>query len=99
MLFVVRSASSRATVPKALLLIMHAVRMLLGMIVFSAAPVEALCECGYSWTISTISGSTTYIGTDVIETDAIHDKSFLDDTDWKSQNYNISASAARGPYG
>jgi hypothetical protein len=86
-------------------MIMYALSMLLGTIVFSAAPVKTACECGYSWTIPTISGisggsgTVTYTGYDVLETDWFHVQNFIDDTDWKSQNYNISASAARGPFG
>ncbi|PMD41414.1 glycoside hydrolase family 16 protein [Hyaloscypha variabilis F] len=41
----------------------------------------------------------SYVFTDLIETDAFHIKNIHDDTDWSIQNYNVSASSARGPYG
>jgi hypothetical protein len=79
---------------------MFAQLMLLGMIACFVANVAAYCECGYSTDISLGSVmTTTYVFTDVIESDFIHLKNVEIDTDWSIQNYNVSASAARGPYG
>jgi hypothetical protein len=69
------------------------------MIVFSAVPVGAFCECGYVSTITTGAATDNYIFTDILESDLFHVKNVEMDTDWSIQNYNVSASAARGPYG
>jgi len=42
---------------------------------------------------------TDYLFTDLIETDAFHIGNFHEDTDWSIQNYAVSASSARGPFG
>jgi hypothetical protein len=73
--------------------------MLLGIIASFVANAAAYCECGYSTEISVGSVPNTYIFTDVIESDFFHIKNVEIDSDWSIQNYNISASAARGPYG
>jgi len=85
---------------------------LLGGIIFFAGLVSGLCECGYrmasSFPTMALSGSTDpafnsiendFLFTDIIETDAFHIANFHEDTDWSVQNYAVSASSARGPYG
>jgi len=42
---------------------------------------------------------TSYVFTDVIESDFFHITDIHADTDWLIQGYNVTASAARGPFG
>lgn len=53
------------------------------------------CECGY---ISAING-TPYMFTDLLESDFRHIANISVDTDWRRQQYNVTAAVARGPYG
>jgi hypothetical protein len=73
--------------------------ILLAMIACFVANVAAYCECGYSTDISLGSAIAPHVFTDVIESDFFHLKNVEIDTDWSVQNYNVSAPAARGPYG
>lgn len=57
--------------------------------------VIADCECGYS---SEING-TTYVFSDLLETDFLHLANISLNTDWRRQEYNVTAKASRGPYG
>jgi hypothetical protein len=57
----------------------------------------ASCECGYS---SSIDGSASpSVFTDIIESDFLHVQNIALDTDWRRQEYNVTAEAGRGPYG
>jgi len=71
--------------------------MLLRMICFLATPVLSLCECGYTSPIGT--SANTFVFTDLIESDFLHIKNVSLDTDWRRQNFSVTAEAARGPYG
>lgn len=62
------------------------------------APVVALCECGYTSTIEAF-GSSPVVFTDLIESDFLHIRNVAKDTDWRRQNYSVTAEAGRGPYG
>jgi hypothetical protein len=57
--------------------------------------VLADCECGYASTIN----STSYVFTDILETDFIHLADIAKDTDWQRQVFNRTAEADRGPFG
>ncbi|RAL68386.1 hypothetical protein DID88_007117 [Monilinia fructigena] len=70
--------------------------MLLKVLSF-AAYATADCECGYS---SSIGDSVKpYIFTDLIESDFLHISNVTLDTDWRRQQFSVSAAAGRGPYG
>lgn len=73
--------------------------MLLGLIVSFSAPVVGFCECGYVAGITANSVTNPYVFTDLIESDFMHVNNIKIDTDWSIQSYNVSATAARGPYG
>ncbi|KAB8296145.1 hypothetical protein EYC80_008934 [Monilinia laxa] len=67
------------------------------MVLSFAAYATADCECGYS---SSIGDSVNpYIFTDLIESDFLHISNITLDTDWRRQQFNVSAAAGRGPYG
>jgi hypothetical protein len=57
--------------------------------------VNADCECGYSYALN----STSFVFTDLLESDFFHLANISTNTDWRRQEYNISATRARGPYG
>jgi hypothetical protein len=57
--------------------------------------VHADCECGYSYSIN----STSYTVTDLLESDFLHVADISLNTDWRRQEYNVTAQLARGPYG
>ncbi|KUJ09920.1 glycoside hydrolase family 16 protein [Mollisia scopiformis] len=59
----------------------------------------AFCECGYATSISVNGTLTSYVFTDLIESDFVHIQDVASDTDWSRQNYSVTALAARGPYG
>ena len=59
--------------------------------------VGAYCECGYSTNIG--DSAVSYVFTDLIESDFLHIANISLDTDWRRQSYNVTAGAARGPYG
>jgi hypothetical protein len=60
---------------------------------------SAYCECGYTMSVPSGSAQTSYIFTDIVESDFIHLNDIATDTDWKRQNYTVSRESARGPYG
>jgi hypothetical protein len=53
------------------------------------------CECGYQYAIN----GTSYLFTDLLESDFRHIKNISLDTDWRRQEYNVTAAVARGPFG
>ncbi|KAK3375379.1 glycoside hydrolase family 16 protein [Podospora didyma] len=57
------------------------------------------CECGYSLSTTGPSSSSTYVFTDLVESNfaCLHDIS--KNTDWVRQEFNLSKSRARGEYG
>jgi hypothetical protein len=57
--------------------------------------VNADCECGYSQLIN----GTSYVFTDLLESDFLHLANISLDTDWRRQGFNITPAVARGPYG
>jgi hypothetical protein len=59
------------------------------------AIISADCECGYS----TVINSTTYVFSDLIETDFLHLSDISMDTDWFRPSFNVTAQASRGKYG
>ncbi|KAG0648895.1 Lichenase [Hyphodiscus hymeniophilus] len=59
--------------------------------------VTANCQCGYQLTIN--NSSTPSIFTDLIETDFLHLTNISKDTDWRRQEFPVTAAAGRGPYG
>lgn len=64
------------------------------------ASAAGFCECGYTAEIELGDWpSEEYLFTDVIESDFFHIRDVELDTDWSVQVYNVSAAAARGPYG
>lgn len=72
-------------------------RFILPIILSFAGYATADCECGYS---SSIGDSVEpYIFTDLIESDFLHISNISLDTDWRRQQFNMSAAAGRGPYG
>ncbi|KAI9825002.1 MAG: hypothetical protein M1819_000631 [Sarea resinae] len=58
---------------------------------------RADCECGYSINATTAPDHKVY--TELLETDFLHLQNITLDTDWVPQEYNITASAARGSFG
>jgi hypothetical protein len=71
------------------------IRILLGLIGVFSTLVEADCQCGYSFAIH----STSYVFTDILESDFLHLADISLDTDWSQQGYNVSATTARGSFG
>ncbi|KAE8442007.1 hypothetical protein EG329_003943 [Mollisiaceae sp. DMI_Dod_QoI] len=61
--------------------------------------VATFCECGYATSVSVGGAVTSYVFTDLIESDFLHVPNVAYDTDWSRQNYSVSAADARGPYG
>ena len=59
--------------------------------------VSASCECGYTALVG--NDTISYLFTDLIETDFLHEHNVTLDTDWRRQNFTVSAAAARGPLG
>lgn len=61
-------------------------------------PANAACECGYS--VNSTSDSSYAVFTELLENDFLHTKT--DDfstVGWRPQQYNMTAQAARGPFG
>lgn len=56
---------------------------------------HADCECGYMSSVNSI----PYIFTEIIESDFVHLANISLNTDWQRQFFNVTAKAARGPYG
>ncbi|KAF7955800.1 hypothetical protein EAE96_004723 [Botrytis aclada] len=72
-------------------------RFIIPIVLSFAGHATADCECGYS---SFIGDSVEpYIFTDLIESDFLHIPNITFDTDWRRQQFNMSADAGRGPYG
>jgi hypothetical protein len=88
-----------ATAPKTLVHLVSVTAMLLGGIALFSEPVAGFCECGYVAEIAAGSVANSFLFTDVLESDFLHIKNIKADTDWSIQNYDVSAAAARGPYG
>jgi hypothetical protein len=57
--------------------------------------VNADCECGYTYSIN----GTSYIVTDLLESDFLHLANISLDTDWTRQGFNVTPAVSRGPYG
>jgi hypothetical protein len=53
------------------------------------------CECGYS----TTTNGTTYVFTEVLESDFLHLRDIAANTDWQRQNYSVTAQVSRGTHG
>jgi hypothetical protein len=90
------------TVPTVLMAIMSVTNMRLYMIVCLVvlnlmAYVGADCVCGYEASIG--NSTTPSLFTDLIETDFLHLSNVFKDTDWRPQEFNVTAEAGRGPYG
>jgi len=67
---------------------------------FLAAPSAADCECGYTAAIGAPDMQTsTFLFTDIIESDFLHIKNVSLDTDWRRQSFAVTPEAGRGPYG
>lgn len=86
--------------------------LMLTAIVLLIQPSLADCECGYSATVSNKSSTTshsdtqqqqrkeeTFVFTDLIEVNFLNITEVSKDTDWVRQEFNRSASQARGTYG
>ena len=59
--------------------------------------VTADCECGYS---TNVDGSRSpYLFTDILESDFLHIRNISYDTDWRRQEFSVTAAAGRGLYG
>lgn len=59
--------------------------------------VRANCQCGYQAIINNASNPTTF--TDLIESDFLHLRNISLDSDWRRQEYNVTAAVSRGSYG
>jgi hypothetical protein len=57
--------------------------------------ISADCECGYSFSIN----GTSYVFTDLLESDFLHLANISLDTDWTRQGFNVTPAVSRGPYG
>lgn len=70
-------------------------------ILFLGNWVLADCECGYTANVnsSNITDPTTWLFTDVLESDFFHIDNFTLDTDWRAQNYSVTAEVSKGPFG
>jgi hypothetical protein len=71
--------------------------MILCMITLFVELVKANCQCGYQMTIDNASEPSLF--TDLIETDFLHLPNISLDTDWRRQEFPVTAAAGRGPYG
>ena len=58
---------------------------------------SADCECGYS--VNSTSSDKSAVFTEMWETDFLHLIQLNEQSGWAPQVYNVSAAAARGPYG
>lgn len=72
-------------------------KLILPMLLSMAGYAAADCECGYSSSIG--DSMKPYIFTDLVESDFLHIPNITLDTDWKRQQFDMSAAAGRGPYG
>ena len=64
------------------------------------APSAGNCECGYTAAIGSSSLQTSsFLFTDIIESDFLHIANISLDTDWRRQNFTVTPEAGRGPYG
>lgn len=55
------------------------------------------CECGYTAHIG--NSTEPYLFTDLVESDFLHLSNISLNTDWRRQNFSVSATQARGPFG
>ena len=76
---------------------LFAMLILLGGIGSWVGLVGADCECGYTSPID--NATIPALFTDLIESDFLHIRNISLDTDWRRQEYNVTAAAGRGPYG
>jgi hypothetical protein len=74
-----------------------ATSILLGMIACFVALVQADCLCGYQASIN--NSTTPTLFTDLIESDFLHLRNITLDTDWRPQEFSVTAASGRGPYG
>lgn len=75
---------------------------LLGGIAFLVGLALSDCQCGYQAMINISSSPTLSIPTlftDLIESDFMHLPNISLDTDWRRQEFPVTAAAGRGPYG
>lgn len=68
---------------------------LLSLLLFLTSLVAADCECGYTATVD----SSTFLFSDVLESDFMHIQDIAQDTDWRRQNFSVTDVVGRGPYG
>jgi hypothetical protein len=73
--------------------------MLLCMIAFFVGLANSDCHCGYQATINAPSYPYPAIFTDLVESDFLHLANVSLDTDWRPQQFPVTAAAGRGPYG
>lgn len=67
---------------------------------YFSAPVNSLCECGYTTSLNIDGQATKLTFTDLLETDFIRGVGNVAlDTDWRVQAYNVSGAENRGQYG
>lgn len=71
--------------------------MLICMIGFLVGLAQSDCQCGYQATAD--NSSLPNLFTDVLESDFLHLANISLDTDWKRQEFAVTAAAGRGPYG
>jgi hypothetical protein len=79
----------------------HTARMRILSLVLLFNVVLADCECGYTANVnsSNVTNPTSWLFTDVLESDFFHIDNITLDTDWYAQNYSMTPEAALGPYG
>ncbi len=71
------------------------IRLLVVVLALLLGQTHGDCECGYSYAIN----STQYLFTDLLESDFLHLANISLNTDWRRQEYNVTAKVSRGPYG
>lgn len=70
----------------------------MGRLLITLSTANAACECGYS--VNKTTDQNYQLFTEMQENDFLHtDTDNLTSVGWHPQGYNISAKAARGPYG
>ena len=79
----------------------HAPCMIFLTVLVLVNTVLADCECGYTANVnsSNTTEPTTWLFTDVLESDFFHIDNITLDTDWYAQNYSMTPEAAQGPFG
>ena len=64
----------------------------------ASSKANAACECGYS--VNKTGDANYAVYTDLMENDFLHsDTDNITEVGWRVQEYNMSAKAARGPFG